>query len=364
MTDRILDARYQLIELLGSGGMGEVWRCHDPRIGRDVAVKVLLDVRVTDESLARFDREARVAGSLASPFIVSVHDYGHGALDGRVVPYLVMQLVDGETLDQVMARELAMSRIPDVGRALRWTDQVCAALEVAHRVGVVHRDVKPGNVMTDRGGAAKVLDFGIARFVGEAQSRAGLTASGVVLGTAGYMSPEHAEGRALDHRTDLYSVGCLLYFLLTGRPPFEAESFMGVAYKHVTAPPERPSAYRPGLDPAIDALVLELLAKKPDERPADAAVVRSRLAHVERTMERPMPGIVTVPATAPIATTQTAARVPAPPHSPVSDAPTRFLPRPARHATRTQILLVMVVTGLLIAAATVFILNMGTGSSG
>ena len=194
MTDRILDARYQLIELLGSGGMGEVWRCHDPRIGRDVAVKVLLDVRVTDESLARFDREARVAGSLASPFIVSVHDYGHGALDGRVVPYLVMQLVDGETLDQVMARELAMSRIPDVGRALRWTDQVCAALEVAHRVGVVHRDVKPGNVMTDRGGAAKVLDFGIARFVGEAQSRAGLTASGVVLGTAGYMSPEQGRG--------------------------------------------------------------------------------------------------------------------------------------------------------------------------
>lgn len=127
MTDRVLDARYRLIELLGSGGMGEVWRCHDPRIGRDVAVKVLLDVRVTDESLARFDRDARVAGRLASPFIVSVHDYGHGALDGRVVPYLVMELVDGETLDQVMARELAMSRLLDIPRALRWTDQVCAA---------------------------------------------------------------------------------------------------------------------------------------------------------------------------------------------------------------------------------------------
>lgn len=187
---------------------------------------------------------------------------------------------------------------------------------------------------------------------------------GVVLGTAGYMSPEQAEGRVLDHRTDLYSVGCLLYFLLTGRPPFEAESFMGVAYKHVTATPERPSAYRSGLDPAIDALVLELLAKKPDERPADAAVVRSRLARIDRTMERPMPGTVTVPATAPIATTRTAAPVFAPSRSPAVDAPTRFLVRPARHATRTQIFLVMVVTGLLIAAATAFILNMGVGPSG
>jgi serine/threonine protein kinase len=371
MAERILDGRYRLVDLLGAGGMGEVWRCHDSRIGREVAVKVLLDVRVTDESLARFEREARVAGRLASPSIVAVYDYGHGELDGRPVPYLVMELLAGETLDQVVARELAASRVLDVGRALRWADQVCAALEVAHRVGVVHRDIKPGNVMTAHDGSAKVLDFGIARFVGELQSRVGLTASGVVLGTAGYMSPEQAEGRALDHRTDLYSVGCLLYFLLTGRPPFEAESFMGVAYKHVTAAPEPPSAHRRGLHPAVDALVLDLLKKEPGERPADATAVRGRVADAERTMERSAAVAVTVSAGAvtvptPVAATRPSAGAPTPtlPRSVRPDTPTRYLPRPARHATRAQIFLVTVVTGLLIAAATLFILNMGTGSHG
>ncbi|NUP46749.1 MAG: serine/threonine protein kinase [Catenulispora sp.] len=383
MADRVLDGRYRLVELLGAGGMGEVWRCHDPRIGREVAVKVLLDVRVTAESLARFELEARVAGSLTSPSIVSVYDYGHGDLDGRPVPYLVMELVAGETLDQVVARELAASRLPDARRALRWTDQVCTALEVAHGVGVVHRDIKPGNVMTTRDGSATVLDFGIARFVGEAQSRAALTAAGVVLGTAGYMSPEQAEGRALDHRTDLYSVGCLLYFLLTGRPPFEAESFMGVAYKHVNADPEPPSRYRRGLPPALDALVLDLLAKEPGSRPADAAAVRRRLAEVRVLMERSgtadtvgggadvgadtSGGGVGVAAAPPAAVTETAASVagptaePAltpPARSPRRDAPTRFLLRPARHATRMQILAITTVTTLLIAAATVFILTM------
>jgi serine/threonine protein kinase len=368
MTGRILDGRYELVDLLGSGGMGEVWRCRDRRIGRDVAVKVLLDVRMADDSAARFEREARVAGGLASPSIVAVYDYGQGRLDGRPVPYLVMELVDGQSLDQVVAQELAASRILDVKRALRWTEQVCAALEVAHGIGVVHRDIKPANVMTTRDGSVKVLDFGIARFVGENQSLSNLTASGVVLGTAGYMSPEQAEGRALDHRTDLYSLGCLLYFLLTGRPPFEAESFMGVAYKHVTAAPEPPSAYRRGLHPAIDTLVLDLLAKKPDERPGSAAVVRSRLLDISQLIERSAPATETAQVPVPLtqaAPTLTSIPVPetvGPKPTPASPAaPTRFLARPARNATTAQILVITIVIVLLIAAAALFILSMPTG---
>ena len=365
MADRILDGRYRLLDLLGSGGMGQVWRCRDLRIERDVAVKVLLDVRMADDSPARFEREARVAGALVSPAIVSVYDYGHGALDGRLIPYLVMEVVDGQSLDQVVAGESAASRVLDVELALRWTEQVCAALQAAHAMGVVHRDIKPANVMTTSDGSVKVLDFGIARFVGENQSRANLTASGIVLGTAGYMSPEQVEGRALDHRTDLYSLGCLLYFLLTGKPPFEAESFMGVAYQHVTATPEPPSTHRRGLHPAIDALVLDLLAKKPEERPADATAVGSRLADIRRLADISQPTAtdrrsdISILPYQPAPVTETAIPVPT-----RRSAPTRFLLRPARHATGAQILAITIVTGLVIAAATLFILSMPTGGSG
>ncbi|ACU74480.1 serine/threonine protein kinase [Catenulispora acidiphila DSM 44928] len=271
LTGLVLDGRYLLQERLGAGGMGEVWRCRDQRIGRDVAVKLLLDLRMSEEAVARFEREARVAGGLSSPLIVTLHDYGHGDLNGRDVPYLVMELLQGRTLAAVRNDERNSRRV------LTWGAQVCAALEVAHRAGVVHRDIKPSNVMVTDDGALKVLDFGIARVVEENATRAGLTAEGTVMGTAEYMSPEQAAGKPADARSDLYSFGCLLYFLVTARPPFVTESFLGTVQLQLNGTPDPPSRHRPGLPPELDRLVLALLAKDPAARPAGAQVVREAL---------------------------------------------------------------------------------------
>ena len=271
LTGLVLDDRYLLQERLGAGGMGEVWRCRDQRIGRDVAVKLLLDLRMSDEAVARFEREARVAGGLSSPLIVTLHDYGHGDLKGRDVPYLVMELLQGRTLANIRNDERNSRRV------LTWGAQVCAALEVAHRAGVVHRDIKPSNVMVTDDGGLKVLDFGIARVVEESATRGGLTAEGTVMGTAEYMSPEQAAGQPADARSDLYSFGCLLYFLVTARPPFVADSFLGTVQLQLNGTPEPPSRHRPGLPPELDQLVMALLAKDPAARPAGAKVVREAL---------------------------------------------------------------------------------------
>ncbi|NUR31635.1 MAG: protein kinase [Catenulispora sp.] len=277
LTGLVLHDRYLLQERLGAGGMGEVWRCRDQRIGRDVAVKLLLDLRLNAEMEARFEREARVAGGLSSPLIVTLHDYGHGDLAGRDVPYLVMELLKGRTLGQIRNDERNSRRV------LTWGAQVCAALEAAHRAGVVHRDIKPGNVMITDDGGLKVLDFGIARVIEDGHTRAGLTADGTVIGTADYMSPEQAAGQPADARSDLYSFGCLLYFLVTARPPFVADSFFGMLQKQLNETPQPPSTYRPGLPPELDALILALLAKDPAARPPGATVVREAL-------ERMLPG--------------------------------------------------------------------------
>ncbi|NUR61605.1 MAG: protein kinase [Catenulispora sp.] len=271
LTGQVLDGRYLLQERLGAGGMGEVWRCRDQRIGRDVAVKLLLDVRLNAELEARFEREARVAGGLSSPHIVTLHDYGHGALAGRDVPYLVMELLQGRTLAQIRNDERTSRRV------LTWGAQVCAALEVAHRAGVVHRDVKPGNVMITDDGGLKVLDFGIARVIEDGHTRAGLTADGTVIGTADYMAPEQAAGQPADARSDLYSFGCLLYFLVTARPPFTADTFYGMLQKQLNETPEPPGKHRPGLPPELDRLILALLAKDPAARPPGAKEVREAL---------------------------------------------------------------------------------------
>ncbi|MFD0632974.1 serine/threonine-protein kinase [Catenulispora yoronensis] len=280
LTGLVLDGRYLLQERLGAGGMGEVWRCRDQRIGRDVAVKLLLDVRLNTEMEARFEREARVAGNLSSSLIVTLHDYGHGDLDGRDVPYLVMELLQGRTLAQIRNDERNSRRV------LSWGAQVCAALEAAHRAGVVHRDIKPSNVMITDDGALKVLDFGIARVIEDGHTRGGLTADGTVIGTADYMSPEQAAGQPTDARSDLYSFGCLLYFLVTARPPFVADSFFGMLQKQLNETPAPPSSYRPGLPPELDSLILALLAKDPAARPPGAKVVREAL---ERMLPTPKP---------------------------------------------------------------------------
>jgi len=271
LTGLVLDGRYLLQERLGAGGMGEVWRCRDQRIGRDVAVKLLLDLRMSDEAVARFEREARVAGGLSSPLIVTLYDYGHGDLNGRDVPYLVMELLQGRTLAAIRNDERNSRSV------LTWGAQVCAALEVAHRAGVVHRDIKPSNVMVTDDGGLKVLDFGIARVVEESATHGGLTAEGTVMGTAEFMSPEQAAGKPADARSDLYSFGCLLYFLVTARPPFVTESFLGTVQLQLNGTPEPPSRHRPGLPPELDQLVLALLAKDPAARPPGAQVVREAL---------------------------------------------------------------------------------------
>jgi serine/threonine protein kinase len=254
--------------------MGEVWAARDVRMERDVALK-LLDVRASGETLARFEREARVAGALAAPSIVEVFDYGQGEIGGRVVPYLVMELLRGQTLHQRIDAETP----PPLDVGLSWALAVCEALGVAHAAGVVHRDIKPANIMVTDAGAVKVLDFGIARILDEA-TNTGLTVTGAVLGTAEYMSPEQAAGAKVDPRSDLYSLGCLIYFLICGRPPFQAESLIAVAHQHLTATPEPPSTRRAGVPAPLDRLVLDLLEKSPDSRPSDAAAVRDRLQSV------------------------------------------------------------------------------------
>ncbi|MFI7318502.1 protein kinase [Streptomyces venezuelae] len=274
MRGRLLNGRYELLAPVGAGGMGEVWRARDTRLGRDVAVKLLLPGPTTAEDerrelLARFRQEARAAASLDSPYIVAVHD--HGEDDGT--PYLVMALVQGRSLDQILRERV---RVP-VADALRWAADICRALDVAHAAGIVHRDIKPGNVMIAPGDTAKVVDFGIATFMERAAGDARLTQSGQLpFGSVPYLAPERFRGEPGDARTDLYALGCVLYELLVGRPPFTG-SAAGVMHNHINDAPLRPSAARPEVSRPVERLILDLLAKDPADRPADAATTLTRL---------------------------------------------------------------------------------------
>ncbi|GAA2707490.1 hypothetical protein GCM10010315_02070 [Streptomyces luteosporeus] len=271
----MLDGRYRLVERIGSGGMGQVWAAFDERMRRDVAVKLLSDsIDATDPVVvARFEREARAAGGLSSPHVVTVHDYGEGDLGGRQTLFLVMERLRGQSLSSVLAKGR-----PDVETALAWGRQICRALEAAHRTGLVHRDIKPANVMVTDEGRIKVLDFGIARFVGETASLTTLTATNSAVGTPAYMSPEQFEGsREIGAASDLYSFGCLLYALLCGEPPFTGASPYALLRQHLDKQPEPPSRRRPGIPRHLDRLVLDLLHKDPKRRPADAREVARRL---------------------------------------------------------------------------------------
>ena len=265
---RLLGGRYQLGELLGTGGMADVRRGRDVRLGRDVAVKVLRPDLARDPAFqARFRREAQAAASLTVPSIVSVYDTGE---DTYGIPYIVMEHVEGRTLRDVLQEEGRL--LPQ--RALELTAEICGALEVAHTAGIVHRDVKPGNVMLTRAGEVKVMDFGIAR---AATDTSGMTQTAAVIGTAAYLSPEQARGEHVDARSDLYSTGCLLYELVTGAPPFTGDSPLAVAYQHVREDPAPPSTYDPTLPRAVDAVVLTALAKNPANRYQSAAEMRDDL---------------------------------------------------------------------------------------
>jgi hypothetical protein len=266
LQGRVLAGRYALGAPLGAGGMGQVYRARDRVLERTVAVKVLSPAATQDRELvARFGREARAAAALHHPNIVAVFDSGaHGDL-----PYLVMEYVDGQSLARLLRQEgmLEPRRAAEVGR------QVCQALAAAHAAGLVHRDITPGNLLVDPAGLVKVADFGIAKLAAATT----MTGDGMLLGTAAYLSPEQAQGRPVDGRSDLYALGCVLYELVTGAPPFAGDSSVAVAARQVTEQPIPPSDRNPRVSPALEAVVLTALAKQPAARYQSAAAMAQDL---------------------------------------------------------------------------------------
>ncbi|WP_037614918.1 Stk1 family PASTA domain-containing Ser/Thr kinase [Streptomyces aureus] len=267
---RRLGGRYELGHVLGRGGMAEVYLAHDTRLGRTVAVKTLRADLARDPSFqARFRREAQSAASLNHPAIVAVYDTGEDYIDNTSIPYIVMEYVDGSTLRELLHSGRRL--LPE--RSMEMTIGILQALEYSHRAGIVHRDIKPANVMLTRNGQVKVMDFGIARAMGD--SGMTMTQTAAVIGTAQYLSPEQAKGEQVDARSDLYSTGCLLYELLTVRPPFVGDSPVAVAYQHVREDPQPPSVFDPEITPEMDAIVLRALVKDPDYRYQSADEMRA-----------------------------------------------------------------------------------------
>ncbi|MFJ1858823.1 Stk1 family PASTA domain-containing Ser/Thr kinase [Streptomyces anulatus] len=267
---RRLGGRYELGSVLGRGGMAEVYLAHDTRLGRTVAVKTLRTDLARDPSFqARFRREAQSAASLNHPAIVAVYDTGEDYVDGVSIPYIVMEYVDGSTLRELLHSGRRL--LPE--RTLEMTVGILQALEYSHRAQIVHRDIKPANVMLTRTGQVKVMDFGIARAMGD--SGMTMTQTAAVIGTAQYLSPEQAKGEQVDARSDLYSTGCLLYELLAVRPPFVGDSPVAVAYQHVREEPQPPSNFDPEITPEMDAIVLKALTKDPDYRYQSADEMRA-----------------------------------------------------------------------------------------
>ncbi|MFY1696958.1 MULTISPECIES: Stk1 family PASTA domain-containing Ser/Thr kinase [unclassified Solwaraspora] len=270
---RLLGGRYQVGELLGYGGMAEVHRGRDLRLGRDVAIKMLRTDLARDRTFQeRFRREAQNSASLNHPAIVAVYDTGEEyAPTGETLPFIVMEFVNGRTLKEVLAAEGRLNP----RRALEYCADICAALEFSHRHGIIHRDIKPGNVMLTQTGQVKVMDFGIARAL--ASGATTMTQTSAVIGTAQYLSPEQARGESVDARSDVYAAGCVLFELLCGHPPFVGDSPVSVAYQHVREDPRAPSDINRDVTPAIDAIVLKALAKNPVNRYQSAGEMRADL---------------------------------------------------------------------------------------
>lgn len=279
-TPELLSGRYELGEILGFGGMSEVHLARDTRLHRDVAVKVLRADLARDPSFyLRFRREAQNAAALNHPAIVAVYDTGEAETAAGPLPYIVMEYVDGVTLRDIVHNDGPMP----VKRAIEVIADACQALNFSHQHGIIHRDVKPANIMISKSGAVKVMDFGIARALADSHS---VTQTAAVIGTAQYLSPEQAKGDSVDARSDVYALGCVLYEILTGDPPFVGDSPVAVAYQHVREDPVPPSARNPELSPELDAVVLKALAKNPDNRYQSAAEMRADLVRVH-SGERP-----------------------------------------------------------------------------
>jgi serine/threonine protein kinase len=268
---RLLGGRYQVGELLGYGGMAEVHKGRDLRLGRDVAIKMLRTDLARDATFQeRFRREAQNSAALNHPAIVAVYDTGEEvSATGEKLPFIVMEFVNGQTLKEVLAQEGRLQ----TRRALEITADICAALEFSHRHGIIHRDIKPGNVMITPNGQVKVMDFGIARAL--ASGATTMTQTSAVIGTAQYLSPEQARGEAVDARSDVYAAGCVLFELLVGHPPFVGDSPVSVAYQHVREEPRAPSSINREVSPDVDAIVLKALSKNPINRYQSAQEMRA-----------------------------------------------------------------------------------------
>jgi serine/threonine-protein kinase len=293
--------------------MAEVRKGHDTRLGRVVAIKRLRTDLASDPTFqARFRREAQSAASLNHPAIVAVYDTGEEpATDGSgaMQPYIVMEYVAGRTLRDILREGRKI--LPE--RALEITSGVLSALDYSHRAGIIHRDIKPGNVMLTPSGDVKVMDFGIARAMSDSNT---MTQTAAVVGTAQYLSPEQARGETVDSRSDVYSAGCLLYELLTGRPPFVGDSPVAVAYQHVREPARPPSDHDTDLPPAVDAIVMKALAKRLEDRYQSAAAMRSDIERylAGRPVQAPVPvAAPPPPVEPPVLDTSTSMRPPVPP---------------------------------------------------
>ncbi|EGX57658.1 serine/threonine protein kinase [Streptomyces zinciresistens K42] len=283
--------RYQLRDLLGQGGMASVYLAYDSVLDRQVAVKTLHTELGREPAFReRFRREAQAVAKLTHTNIVSVFDTGEDTVDSLTTPYIVMEYIEGRPLSSVYDEDVRRFGAVPADKALKITADVLAALEISHEMGLVHRDIKPGNVMMNKRGVVKVMDFGIARAMQSGVTS--MTQTGMVVGTPQYLSPEQALGRGVDARSDLYSVGIMLFQLVTGRLPFDADSPLAIAYAHVQEEPPAPSSVNRSLPPAVDALVARALKKNPNERFPSAEAMRDECLRVAQSFQAAPPSIV------------------------------------------------------------------------
>ena len=371
--NRILAGRYEIGDVIGRGGMAEVHIGHDRRLSRTVAIKVLRSDLARDPAFQnRFRREAQAAAALNHPAIVAVYDTGEeitaestGAQ--RHVPFIVMEYVEGHTVRDIQRTGTAVP----IDEALDITIGVLSALEYSHHAGIVHRDIKPANVMITPTGAIKVMDFGIARALADSA----MTQTQAVVGTAQYLSPEQARGEQVDTRSDLYSTGCLLFELITGRPPFMADSPVAIAYQHVREEPPLPSSLSADVPESLDRVVLKALAKDRELRYQTAAEFRADLEAAQRGGRVLAPPVgATVPAafangaatTQLMAPASPATQVMAPTRSPWGSTglPSEAAPEPAEPKNRRWLLISLIVVGLLAVIAIVWMmLSQSAGSA-
>ncbi|KUN81527.1 Stk1 family PASTA domain-containing Ser/Thr kinase [Streptomyces griseoruber] len=287
----LANGRYQLRDLLGQGGMASVHLAYDSVLDRQVAVKTLHTELGREQAFReRFRREAQAVAKLTHTNIVSVFDTGEDQMGGLTTPYIVMEYVEGRPLGSVLDEDVRRQGAMPADKALKITADVLAALEISHEMGLVHRDIKPGNVMMTKRGVVKVMDFGIARAMQSGVTS--MTQTGMVVGTPQYLSPEQALGRGVDARSDLYSVGIMLFQLVTGRLPFDADSPLAIAYAHVQEEPVAPSSINRALPPAVDALVARALKKNPNDRFPSAVAMRDECLRIAASLQPAPPSIV------------------------------------------------------------------------